>query len=267
VPEAAQSSQTMKLNHSTIGGAAPVFATTLAALAILVVALFVSQPSDGGSPADLSSVGDAAPKSAGSLVAGAVDPAIVPPVPMSQAGQQVSSPVRGGAGSAQISANPSQLQSRQRETSDTGISVNSKEPAGATDLMAEMEGDSSAFELPEEGTDAARFSSPAEMQAAILGNSETAESKLDIMADLVPKFASDSEAISFLTAVASDSRQPEELRADAVAKLADFGPQHVEAFASSDSEEVAAEVDLFKRLEDYRRQEGLPPGSIRSDLR
>ena len=133
--------------------------------------------------------------------------------------------------------------------------------AGTTEIVAELPDNGAGFALdyPDDFSKLGLST----MRTAILGAATPAQTKLNMMADIMPLFTADGEAIAFLSSVAADAAQPDDVRVEAVMKLADFGPEHVAQFQKSDSTAVAEEVDLLNRLESHRRQENLPPGKSR----
>ncbi len=242
----------------------------LAALGLLLAAIFLPRSGHNLAPEEVSRL--SGPVSA-SGAAGSKEPRQRMDSPSAVAASQTG-PVEDlpswaaapGGGQLAVPAGPQGPQSSEeaealghREHSSV-----SRGEAGETVMVAEMDGDGSDYSLPSEEGGTEYGSSPAELRAAVLSSTTSEEAKLDLLATLVPQFSTDEEAVNFLTSVASDPRQPEQVRADAVTKLADYGVQYVEAFASSDSLEVAEEVDLIQRLEEFRRQEGLPPGAVRA---
>jgi hypothetical protein len=251
------------------GGVAPLaIVIALAALGLVLVTIFLPSPGDDRRPEALDARPGEAMSTADSAPTAPRGPAEVRSPEMMPSTAEGNAPASGAWASGGPAA---QGQTRSRQGSAAGEdraaaerAALSRGPAGETVLVAELDGDGSGYILPSDDAVTGVGSSPVEMQAAVLSAATPEETKLDLMADLVPQFGSDEEAINFLRAVASDTRQPGEVRADAVAKLADFGPQHVASFASSDSSEVAAEVDLIRRLEEFRVQEGLPPGAVRA---
>lgn len=137
--------------------------------------------------------------------------------------------------------------------------------AGTTEIVAELPDNGAGFVL--DNPDDFSKLGLAALRTAILGTATPAQTKLNMMADIVPLFTTDGEAIAFLSSVAANSTQPEDVRVEAVMKLADFGPEHVAQFQNSNSAAVAEEVDLSNRVESFRRQENLPPGQFPAHLR
>lgn len=165
-----------------------------------------------------------------------------------------------------------------RQAQGAGLGTSNQESGGATTLakrpydpnaeptkiLAVIDGDGSGFSLGEEQLGAMSAQSVIKNEIALRDPATNEQTKVNALAQLTGAYADKAKEVHFLQEIARDLKQPDSVRVGAFLKLADFGAAQVAAFEQTEDSVIRLEVDLWKRLKEFERQEGIPPGSLRA---
>jgi hypothetical protein len=136
--------------------------------------------------------------------------------------------------------------------------------AEQTQILAVIDGDGSGFALSESQLGAFGAQSVTESEIALRNPLVNEQAKVNALAQLTDAYADKAKEVHFLQEIARDLKQPDSVRVGAFLKLADFGAAQVATFEQTEDNVLRLEVDLWKRLKEFERQEGLPPGALRA---
>ncbi len=93
-----------------------------------------------------------------------------------------------------------------------------------------------------------------ELRETLFASDSDLETKQDVLANIESLIEDDNDLIHFLRQVIEDGSQPDDLRAQALSRLADFGMEYVRRYGNSGNEELLSELDLLERIELSRVQ-------------
>jgi hypothetical protein len=136
--------------------------------------------------------------------------------------------------------------------------------AEPTQILAVIDGDGSGFTLGEDQLGGLSAHSVSKNEIALRDPSTNEQTKVNALAQLTGAYAEKSKEVHFLQEIARDLKQPDSVRVGAFLKLADFGTEQVAAFEQTEDNVIRLEVELWKRLKEFERQEGIPSGSLRA---
>lgn len=142
-----------------------------------------------------------------------------------------------------------------------------KEEPEPTKILAVIEGDATSFVLSSEQLG---FSPAADLKKneMLLRNQLSDEqTKNNALAQLTGAYSDKFQEITILQELARDPKQPESLRIGAFLKLADFGASYISSFEQTYDKAIQRELDLVKLLKNHQRQEGLPDGTLRAQVK
>ena len=136
--------------------------------------------------------------------------------------------------------------------------------AEPTQILAVIDGDGSGFALSESQLGALGAQSVTESEIALRNPLVNEQTKVNALAQLTGAYVDRAKEVHFLQEIARDLKQPDSVRVGAFLKLADFGAAQVAAFEQTEDSAIRLEVDLWKRLKEFERQEGIPAGALRA---
>jgi hypothetical protein len=139
--------------------------------------------------------------------------------------------------------------------------------AEPTEILAVIDGDGSGFVLSENQLGAFTEQSVTKNEMSLRNPLVDEAAKVNALAQLTGAYPDKTKEISFLQEIARDLKQPEAIRVGAFLKLSDFGLSQVASFEQTQDEAIRMELDLWKRLKQFERQEDLPDGSLRASVR
>lgn len=93
-----------------------------------------------------------------------------------------------------------------------------------------------------------------ELRETLFASDTDLETKQDALANIEALIDDDNDLIRFLRQVIEDGTQPDDLRVQALSRLADFGMEYVRRYGNSENEELLSELDLLERIELSRLQ-------------